>query len=191
MKPPLIDTKLANAGATQLSADFYLSKYKLLPRFLERYALREELGSGGFGFVCSAVDKITKLEVAVKFILRNKISPQGWTNDCVFGMVPRECHLVRSLQHPNIIGFVDYFQDTYVSYLVTELHGSPWTDISSSLPSPVLSIISGTSPVSIQNSIIENLSPPLTPLPDTNDLIFNLKKRPPCDLFEYVVFYIR
>lgn len=180
--PPPIDTSLTYTGTSQLSADFYLSKYNLLPRFLARYSLQEELGSGGFGFVCSAQDRNSGREVAVKFILRSKIPPQGWVNDPVFGVIPRECYLCRSLQHPNIISFVDYFQDPNFSYLITELHGSPWTDAATS---------ANASPVPIHNDNM--LSPPLTPLSLNTDVFTTeappkLTKRPPCDLFEYVSF---
>ncbi|KAI9146364.1 kinase-like domain-containing protein, partial [Paraphysoderma sedebokerense] len=39
------------------------------------------------------------------------------------GSIPIEIHILRSLSHPNMIKFLDYYADRYFFYLVTELHG--------------------------------------------------------------------
>jgi len=50
----------------------------LNPEFVKRYEVHDELGSGGFGFVCSAVQtghgNILGKEVAVKFIFKDRIA---------------------------------------------------------------------------------------------------------------------
>lgn len=108
------------------TSEYYLSKHKLLPEFLSKYTLTSDLGVGGFGFVCSATQLSTQTSVAVKFILKHKIPAQGWARDPEYGAIPLECYFVKRIHHPNIIGFLEYFEDTVFAYMVTELHGSPW-----------------------------------------------------------------
>ncbi|KAI9356787.1 kinase-like domain-containing protein [Zopfochytrium polystomum] len=75
--------------------------------FTARYALRAFLGAGGFGHVCAAVEIAT--------------APSSSSPD---GSPPREGR--GQLNHPNIIGYVDAFQDIFFVLLVTELHGGSW-----------------------------------------------------------------
>ncbi|KAI9324173.1 kinase-like domain-containing protein, partial [Zopfochytrium polystomum] len=101
--------------------------------FVERYKLGECLGSGGFGFVCSAFSKLNE-EVAVKFILKEKVPNGSWTRDETLGIVPKEIYLLKHLNHPNIIRFLDAFEDHLYFLLVTELHGGSWSQLRPNSP---------------------------------------------------------
>jgi len=53
----------------------------LAPDFVEQYELQEELGAGGYSFVLAARDRSDGCEVAVKFIIKDKVSSPAtaWT----------------------------------------------------------------------------------------------------------------
>ncbi|KAG0311410.1 hypothetical protein BGZ99_010179 [Dissophora globulifera] len=104
-----------------------LQNHVLQPEFLAEYVLGDELGSGGFGFVVSATRKSDNREVAVKFIFRDKVPVHGWANDPQLGVIPMEIHVLRKVQHANIIAFLNAYQDSKFFYLVMELHGTPWS----------------------------------------------------------------
>lgn len=105
-----------------------LYNHPLHPEFMAEYVLGEELGSGGFGFVVSATRRSDGREVAVKFIFRDKVPMHGWAKDPEMGLIPMEIHVLRHVQHANIIGFLNAYQDARFFYLVMELHGTPWSN---------------------------------------------------------------
>ncbi|KAJ3018505.1 UNVERIFIED_CONTAM: hypothetical protein HDU68_011125 [Siphonaria sp. JEL0065] len=92
--------------------------------FMEKYKLTSQLGIGGFGFVCGAVRRSDERGVAVKFIVKQRIN--SWFDDSELGKIPMEIHVLKSIHHPNVIKFLEYFEDKKYFYLVTELFGSPW-----------------------------------------------------------------
>ena len=104
-------------------------KIRLVPEFVKKYELIEVLGDGAFGFVFAAKileGPFSGKEAAVKFILADKVSSEGWVFDDMDGYIPFEIYFLRNVQHPNIIQFLDYFKDERFFYLVTELHGIEW-----------------------------------------------------------------
>ncbi|KAK8869845.1 hypothetical protein IAR55_000413 [Kwoniella newhampshirensis] len=108
-------------------AAYHLRNRTLNPSFARRYEIRDELGSGGFGFVCSAIQTGYKnqagLEVAVKFIFKDRIQ------ECDYAMLegePVESFVLSRCRHPNIIRFEGLYEDKEFFYLVQELHGDPW-----------------------------------------------------------------
>ncbi|WWD15881.1 hypothetical protein CI109_100305 [Kwoniella shandongensis] len=108
-------------------AAYHLRNRTLNPSFARRYEIRDELGSGGFGFVCSAIQTGYKnqagLEVAVKFIFKDRIQ------ECDYAMLegePVESYVLSRCRHPNIIRFEGLYEDREFYYLVQELHGDPW-----------------------------------------------------------------
>jgi hypothetical protein len=105
----------------------HLQNYALDSDFAARYILQDELGSGGFGFVVSAVRLSDGHEVAVKFILRAKVPRHGWISDPELGLVPIEISILSRVEHEAIVKMEDFYQDEKFFYLVMELHGSPWT----------------------------------------------------------------
>ncbi|GAA6011057.1 hypothetical protein JCM11491_005922 [Sporobolomyces phaffii] len=115
-----------------------LLHHRLHPLFESSYHLREELGSGGFGFVVRADRACDNLSVAVKFIERAKIPAHGWVKSRSWGetpgltqapgpkLVPMEAFVLRSIRHEGVVAFIDLFEDEKYFYLVMEHHGSPW-----------------------------------------------------------------
>ncbi|ORZ06852.1 kinase-like domain-containing protein [Absidia repens] len=114
----------------------------------KKYVLGKLLGSGGYGFVLSAADRLTRQRCAVKFIYKHKIPVTGWVYDpsttanttrsssssmLVDGMttsgciIPTEIYLLQNVHHQNIIQLLDVYQDDSFYYLVMEAHGADWS----------------------------------------------------------------
>jgi serine/threonine protein kinase len=90
------------------------SRKHILPAELtDRYELGPRLGSGGYGFVVSAVDRLTGQPCAVKFIYKRKIPSSS-------SQLPIEISLLQHTEHTNIILMESYFQDEVFFYLVME-----------------------------------------------------------------------
>ncbi|KAJ3076525.1 hypothetical protein HDU98_002512 [Podochytrium sp. JEL0797] len=92
--------------------------------FLSKYEMVAELGVGGFGFVCAARRKEDKKDVAVKFILKHRVTK--WFEDDVWGRIPMEVYILKSISNESIVSFIDYFEDPKFCYLVMELFGTTW-----------------------------------------------------------------
>ncbi|KAI9022141.1 kinase-like domain-containing protein [Phycomyces nitens] len=98
------------------------------PLFLQNYRIIQALGKGGHGYVVSAIHRQSGVCVAVKLIVKANLRPNNLVKDPSKGdLIPLEIALLRSLEHPNIIGYLEHFQDHMFYYLVVELHGTPWT----------------------------------------------------------------
>jgi serine/threonine protein kinase len=110
---------------TKLLSQLMHGKTKLDPKFSDHYELGDLLGDGAFGFVFTAKNKQGG-EVAVKFIIRSKISKENWETLENGDEVPKEVALLRKLQHPNIIRFIDYVCEANFVLLITELFGTSW-----------------------------------------------------------------
>ncbi|KAF9432317.1 hypothetical protein BGZ76_010970 [Entomortierella beljakovae] len=123
---PIISDNGSNQDKLTVSAR-HLQHHSLQPEFIAEYTLGDELGSGGFGFVVSASRKSDHKEVAVKFIFRDKVPVHGWAKDPELGIIPMEIYVLRNVQHSNIIGYLNAYQDAKFFYLVMELHGTPWS----------------------------------------------------------------
>ncbi|KAI8810159.1 kinase-like domain-containing protein, partial [Cladochytrium replicatum] len=106
--------------------------------FSRRYRVTSELGCGGFGLVVSAqvIEEFSEKhlsrgeEVAVKFILKNRVDDNSWIEDRDLGFVPMEVHVLKAIKHENVIRFLDFYEDEVFVYLVMELHGTGWTNVS-------------------------------------------------------------
>jgi len=118
---PLLNEKLRKSSSYQ-----YLYNHKLSAEFLRKYELQDELGSGGFGFVLLAKERATEKKVAVKFIFKSKIPKSGWVHDEKEGYIPMECFIMKNVNHPNIVKYIDSFSDMKLFYIVMELHGNAW-----------------------------------------------------------------
>jgi hypothetical protein len=115
-----------------------LAEHPLDPGFLELYEIRDELGSGGFGFVCSAWSRVENVEVAVKFIYKNKLHQRAVVKDwhrresapgilhrdrggaSGYRLIPMEAAILQFVQHPGIVNFKGLFEDSTFFYLVCE-----------------------------------------------------------------------
>lgn len=118
--------KSNSAPAPMTVSAKHLSNKDLNPRFVESYELTDELGSGGFGFVVSARRRSDDLKVAVKFIFKNKVPSHGWVRDPQLGIVPMELFVLKVVNSPFVVKFIEAFDDSEFFYLVMEHHGSPW-----------------------------------------------------------------
>jgi hypothetical protein len=88
----------------------------LHPDFAKKYTIIEELGSGGYGFVCVAINT-DGVEVAVKFI--NKIRQPGSSPLPMAGDEPMECYILRNVRHDNVISYIEQFEDDSFFYVVS------------------------------------------------------------------------
>ncbi|KAI8814545.1 kinase-like domain-containing protein [Cladochytrium replicatum] len=101
-------------------------KKTLSKSFCSRYRIGDLLGDGAFGFVLTATRLADRKEVAVKFIIRQKVPRELWVNDDLSGKVPLEIQILMSLDHPNIIKYLEHIHEKDYILLITELHGTPW-----------------------------------------------------------------
>ncbi|ORY94878.1 kinase-like domain-containing protein [Syncephalastrum racemosum] len=149
----------------------------LHPGFLARYSLGQELGSGGFGFVMSAVERQTGVERAVKFIYKSKVPESAWIRDRKEGVMPIELYILKHVQHPGVVQYIDSFEDRVYFYLVMEMHGSEWN----AQPQKPM-------PVELPPS------PPASPHSEAAPSFDDMEEEPPkvvrrrtsCDLFECI-----
>ncbi|KAJ4483434.1 kinase-like protein [Lentinula aciculospora] len=126
----------ANSPRTPATIDYNLNssvysrhfppEHRLNPHFVRIYELGDELGSGGYGFVVTAKNRIEGHEVAVKFIIKEKVPDYAWVNDERYGRLPTEVIILSNIEHENIVKCLDIFEDAKYYYLVQELHGTPW-----------------------------------------------------------------
>jgi hypothetical protein len=102
----------------------------------------------------------------------------GWVFDFVHGWVPYEAHLIASMDHPNIIKFMDVFSDEKYVFLVTELHGCEWrTDNPRLNPQQNLGLREQKPPA------VVTVDKPIAQMTDAELL---KKRRTACDLFECI-----
>jgi len=118
---PFLNEKLKRCSSYK-----FLINHKLNGDFLNKYELVNELGSGGFGFVLLAKEISTQRKVAVKFIFKNKIPKSAWVPDEKEGFIPMECFIMKQVDHPNIVKYLDSYSDSKLFYIVMELHGNSW-----------------------------------------------------------------
>lgn len=97
--------------------------HQLNSEFVKAYQLQDELGSGGYGFVMTADDRIAGHEVAVKFIIKDKMPEHAWMEDESFGRLPTEVVLLSCINHENIVKCLDLFEDDVFFYMVSDPQG--------------------------------------------------------------------
>ena len=82
--PQVLIEKPKKTVDTSLSASAkFLNENPIHPKFSDEYEMVDELGSGGFGFVVSAIRKKDNLRVAVKFIYKSRVSDLFCDDDLV------------------------------------------------------------------------------------------------------------
>lgn len=97
------------------------SGHTLNPFFVRTYHLGDELGAGGYGFVMTAWHRTGLYEVAVKFIIKEKIPEHAWWEDEMLGRIPTEVMVMSLVNHDNIVKCLDLFEDDVYFYLVRML----------------------------------------------------------------------
>lgn len=60
-----------------------------------------------------------KSEVAVKFVIKEKVPEQAWTDHETLGRIPMEILLLRIMNHENIVKCLDVFEDELFFYVVS------------------------------------------------------------------------
>ena len=88
--------------------------------FFEFYEIIDDIGEGNFSQVKLGVNTITKEKVAIKIISKKKQS------DKVLELIKREIEILKLNKHPNIITFIDHFENSEFIFIVLEyaIHGS-------------------------------------------------------------------
>ncbi|PWN97381.1 kinase-like protein [Tilletiopsis washingtonensis] len=180
----------------------HLAHRTLHPGFAAAYTFGDELGSGGFGFVVSATRNADGLPVAVKFIWKDKVPTHGWVRDPTLGVVPMEAFVLKVVDHPGVVKFVDLFDDDEFFYLVMELHGTPWKapgsddtptpkanatpKASSQLAAPAGMPTLTPAPADTLMESASSLSEPAAPKPTAALRPAPMERRSSCDLFECI-----
>ncbi|KAF9452380.1 Pkinase-domain-containing protein [Macrolepiota fuliginosa MF-IS2] len=147
--------------------------HRLNLHFVELYQLEDELGAGGYGFVMTARQRLSGQEVAVKFIIKEKVPEHAWMEDELLGRLPTEIALLNTINHQNVVKFLDLFEDNIYFYLVQELHGSPWQNCEEEDIREIDSLVStpSLSPSASERSL--DSSEPATPPPTTSSHLIN------------------
>ena len=120
---PSSTAALPNPTSDDLCSTNYSPRFPpghhLNPAFARVYLLGDELGSGGYGFVMTALHRRLKSEVAVKFVIKEKVPEQAWINHETLGRIPMEIMLLRIINHENIVKCLDVFEDQLFFYVVS------------------------------------------------------------------------
>ncbi|GAN04561.1 kinase-like protein [Mucor ambiguus] len=151
-----------------------MNGYQLNRQFTRLYQLEDQIGSGGYGFVMSAIHRETKQSVAVKFIYKDKLPAHF---NCL-GSTPNEISILKQIRHPTVIEYIDSYQDDVYHYLVMELYGCEW---SSSQQASEDSHSEGSS--------CDNDALPTTP--PTLCQTYPMRRRSSSDLFECIESHIK
>ena len=83
-------------------------------KFTEQYQLGEVLGQGSYSVVRNGVRISDKRPVAVKIVTRSKLNATDEAN------LKREVGILFSLDHPNIVKVLDFFEEDRFFYVVLE-----------------------------------------------------------------------
>lgn len=84
-------------------------------KLLKRYDIQEEINHGAFSKVYNAIDRQTRLPVAIKKMPKAKLKPKQKEN------ILREAAIHKRLQNQFIVQFIDFVDTTEYYYLVMEL----------------------------------------------------------------------
>ncbi|KXS20160.1 kinase-like protein [Gonapodya prolifera JEL478] len=125
--PPVGEDEERNKRHSEVVA--LLSGQRSMPEVMQgKYKIGQLLGDGAFGFVMTAKRLSDDREVAIKFIARDKIPSDLWTQDSSLhpSRVPLEISILASCRHPSVIRYVEHASDERYVLLVTELHGTEW-----------------------------------------------------------------
>ncbi len=82
--------------------------------FKEKYDIGKKLGGGTFGQVYLCTNKKTNEKVAVKMLRKNK------KNNKLNKEILNEIDLLKNLDHRNIINIFEFYEGSYIIYIVTQ-----------------------------------------------------------------------
>ncbi|KAJ3225125.1 hypothetical protein HK099_007330 [Clydaea vesicula] len=109
---------------TNSSSLHEFNEHVKLKAFMDKYDIGDVLGYGVTSIVTNAVSKHSNRVVAVKFIFKDRIPMSKWRRDKKLGMVPMEICILKKLDHPNIVKFIERFEDFKFFYMIMESHGT-------------------------------------------------------------------
>ena len=92
-----------------------VSTERAIEYFFNLYQIKSSLGKGGFAIVLSAIVKATKEECAIKII--EKDNHMNFDKE----ILREEAKLLKSLEHENIIRYINVHETNDLFFLVTEL----------------------------------------------------------------------
>lgn len=130
--------------------------HQLNRHFVRNYALEDQLGAGGYGFVMTAHHRERGYEVAVKFIIKEKVPDGAWMVDEVLGKLPAEVLLLCFIDHENIVKCLDLYEDKIYYYMASRCF-----PLSVKLQTKPCAIGARTTRV----SLVQPQEPSLAPLP--------------------------
>ncbi|KAJ0395115.1 hypothetical protein ATCC90586_007745 [Pythium insidiosum] len=106
LRPTLVKPvrQLSDGGASAPESSFHRS-----------YKLGRKLGSGAFSVVHIATHRGTRKQVAVKCIAKGSLS------DADVVSLKQEVEIMGTLDHPNVVPLLDYFEEDRYYYIVTPL----------------------------------------------------------------------
>ena len=84
------------------------------------YEFKKKLGSGSYGTVYQAINKVTKEHRAVKVIVKERESLRSWHD-----LMQSELMMLQKLNHANFVRVHELYEDPKHIYVVAELieHG--------------------------------------------------------------------
>jgi len=84
---------------------------------MQHYVVTQELGKGAFGSVSKVAHRKTKVERAMKAIVKKREGSPAQSGPAI----RQEVSMMKMMDHPNVVRMVEYFEDRMNVYLVMEL----------------------------------------------------------------------
>ncbi|KAF8908758.1 kinase-like protein [Mucidula mucida] len=112
----------------------------------------------------TAKNRAMGFDVAVKFIIKEKVPDYAWVEDERYGRLPTEVFLLDYMDHDNIVKGLDLFQDHLFFYLVQELHAHQ----TKTLYQRILSYLPALSNPSVSADSFDDSTPVTPPIPSSS-----------------------
>ncbi len=91
-----------------------LRKYIGYQNFFDFYEMIDDLDEGHFGVVKLGIHSKTKQKVAIKILHKKKMKEKE------IGLMQREIDIMKMSKHPNIVRFLDHFENSEYIFIVME-----------------------------------------------------------------------
>jgi len=80
----------------------------------DSYEMLDDIGSGSYGTIKLGVDLKTKIKVAIKIVQKSKLTKEE------LNLVATEIDVLKFCKHPNIINFLDHFENSEYIFIIME-----------------------------------------------------------------------
>lgn len=139
MVDPLEETDEHKEGTERRARECVRSCMLTNTRLTVEYRVRLLLGWGGNGAVLGARRVMDNMPVAIKLIYKSTSAsktskPPATTTTTTttnFNDLPSELRILMGMKHSNVIQFLEWFEDEYAFYMVSERIVSNWTTTAS------------------------------------------------------------